>query len=212
MRRFLLACGVLSSLWYVAINVLVPLRWPAYSVVNQTVSELSAIDAPTRALWVAVAMPYPLLFSACGWGVLRSSGDNRALRDTGWLIVFYGAFNLYWPPMHLREVLAAGGGTLSDTLHLTWAGVTTVLFMLIMGFAAVALRGLFRVFTVVSVVLLITFGVLTFLASPGVARNEPTPWIGVWERANIGVFLCWVVAFALVVMRHDPHGMRTGKA
>jgi hypothetical protein len=95
MRGFLLACGVLASLWYVAINVLVPLQWPAYSIAHQTVSELSALGAPTRTLWVALALPYVLLFAACGWGVLQSSGDNRALRDTGWLILFYCAFNLY---------------------------------------------------------------------------------------------------------------------
>jgi hypothetical protein len=112
--------------------------------------------------------------------------------------------------MHQREVLAAGGGTLSDTLHLVWAGVTTLLFMLIMAFAAVALGRRFRVFTAVSVTLLIAFGTGTFLASSGIARNEPTPWIGIWERANIGVFLLWSAAFALVVMRRAPRGAQAG--
>ncbi len=31
MRRALLLCGVLSSLWYVGVNVYVPLQWPGYS-------------------------------------------------------------------------------------------------------------------------------------------------------------------------------------
>lgn len=207
MRRFLLACGVVSSFWYAAINVLVPLQWPQYSIAHQTVSELSAIGAPTRALWIAVATPYVLLFSACGWGVLRSAAGSRALRAAGWLSLFYGAFNLYWPPMHQREVLAAGGGTLSDTLHLAWAGVATVLFTLIMGFAAAALGRHFRIFTIVSMALLAAFGALTFLASPGIVRNEATPWIGIWERASIGAFLLWVAAFAVMVTRRAPRGV-----
>jgi hypothetical protein len=96
LQEILLWCGVLSSLWYAAINVFVPLTWPEYSVVDLTVSELSAIGAPTRALWVALAMPYTPPFALFGWGVLRSASDNRWLRITGWLILVYSAFNCYW--------------------------------------------------------------------------------------------------------------------
>jgi hypothetical protein len=42
LRKTLLACGVLSSLLYVAMNVFVPMQWPGYSSAAQTVSELSA--------------------------------------------------------------------------------------------------------------------------------------------------------------------------
>jgi hypothetical protein len=154
MTQVALICGILSSFWYAAINVLVPMLWPAYSSVNQTVSELSAIGAPTRSVWIIVALPYVLLFAAFGWGVLQASKQNRKLLIDGWLIIFYCIFNVYWPPMHLREVLAAGGGTLSDTLHLVWASITTILFMLIMGFAAFALDKKFRIYTAISMALL----------------------------------------------------------
>jgi hypothetical protein len=43
--------------------------------------------------------------------------------------------------------------------------------------------------------------VLTFLEAPGVGDNLPTPWIGVWERINIGVFLLWVAVFAAALLR-----------
>ena len=45
------------------------------------------------------------------------------------------------------------------------------------------------------------FGVLTFLDAPGIAANLPTPWIGVWERINVGVFLLWVVVLATALLR-----------
>ena len=50
--RLLLTCGILSSLLYVAMNVYFPMQWDGYSSASQTVSELSAVGAPTRPLWV----------------------------------------------------------------------------------------------------------------------------------------------------------------
>jgi hypothetical protein len=200
-RNVLLLSGLFSSLVYAAINVAVPLTWVEYSIVNQTVSELSAIGAPTRALWIALVLPYIFLFAAFGWGILGSAGSNRWLRITGWLILLYSAFNLYWPPMHQREVLAAGGGTLTDTLHLVWAGMTVLLFVLIMVIGAIALGWKFRAYTVASVTILIVCGILTSLSAPNVGANLPTPWIGVWERANIGVFLLWVAILSVSLTR-----------
>lgn len=45
-----------------------------------------------------------------------------------------------WPfaAMHQREVLAAGGGTLSDTLHKVLGVVTVFLFLVTVGFGAAA--------------------------------------------------------------------------
>jgi hypothetical protein len=64
-RIDLLICGILSSLWYVAINTSsYTLR--GYSVVTQTVSELSAINAPTRIFWVLLVIWYPILFASFG--------------------------------------------------------------------------------------------------------------------------------------------------
>jgi len=200
MTQAALVCGIMSSLWYAAINVLVPMLWPSYSSVNQTVSELSAIGAPTRGVWVIVALTYILLFAAFGWGVLQSAKQNRRLFGVGWFIIFYCIFNAYWPPMHLREVIAAGGDTLSDTLHLVWASITTILFMFIMGFAAFALGKNFRIYTAISVALLIAFGGITFLSAPNLGANLPTPFLGVWERIDIGIFLIWVIAFAAILL------------
>ena len=143
---------------------------------------------------------------------MRSAGASRWLHVVGWLILVYSAFNLYWPPMHRREVLAAGGGTVSDALHLVWAGVTIFLFVLIMGFGATALGWLFRAYTIASVAVLIGSGLLTSLEAPNVGANLPTPWIGVWERVNIGVFLLWVSVFSasLVQLEGDATGEEGG--
>jgi hypothetical protein len=201
LRRALLACGILSSLVYVAMTVLVARQWPEYSSFSQTISELSAIDAPTRSAWAVPGGVYTLLVTLFGWGVVRSAGPNRPLRAAGALILVYGALGVLWPlaPMHQRHVLAAGGGTASDTMHLTLAGLTVSLMLVAMSLGAAALDRRFRIYSIVSLIVLGMCGALTFLDSPHLARNEPTPWIGLWERINIGVFLLWVVSLAIVL-------------
>src|SRR6185436_9122194 len=201
MQKALLTCGILSSLWYFTINIFVPVWYDGYNSVTLTVSELSAIDVPTRILWVLMVMPYPLIFTAFGWGVLKSSKGNGSLKVTGSLIIAYSIFNFYWPPMHQREVIAAGGGTLSDTLHIVWAMVTLIFMTLLMGFGAAGIGKRFRYYTIATWVVFLLFGVLTFRESPGIEANLPTPYIGLWERINIGAFLLWVMVLAVVLLR-----------
>src|SRR3954463_12223357 len=115
-RTILLVCGIVSSLLYIAMNVLVPMQWQGYSSASQTVSELSAIGAPTRPIWVPLGFLYAVLVTAFGYGVWESAGSNRSLRMVGGLLCAYGIVSAFWPPMHLREALAAGGRTLTDTM------------------------------------------------------------------------------------------------
>lgn len=217
-RKALLVFGIFSSLLYFGLNFLVPMQWADYSSASQTVSELSAIDAPTRTLWVWLSTPYTFLVIAFAWGVWKSAAHNRALRVSAGLLIAYAGLGLLWPffPMHLREVLAAGGATFSDTMHIGLAVATEILFLLALGSAAAALDRPFRLYSMVTFVLLLVFGVLTFWEAPNVGANLPTPWIGVWERINIGVFLLWVVVLAVTLLlspeRNPPNLRETSKA
>lgn len=196
MRKILLLCGMLSSLYYVAINIFVPMQWEEYSIASQTVSELSAINAPTRPLWVGLCILYVFLFVGFGWGVLKSAEGKRPLRIMGVLIIVYSVFNLYWPPMHLR----GNEPTLTDALHITWAMMTLLFMMLMMGFGAAALGKRFRLFTIATFVVFIVFGVLIGVEAPGIPANLPTPRIGIWERINIGAFMLWVMVFGAALL------------
>jgi pimeloyl-ACP methyl ester carboxylesterase len=202
-RKALLACGIVSSLLYVAMTIVIAMRWPGYSALAQTVSELSAIGAPTRSAWVPAAALYTILVTAFGFGVWRSAGGERALRTVGGLIVAYGALGLIWPfaPMHLRETLAAGGGTVSDTLHVTLGIVTVVLMLSAITAGTAAFGERFRFYSVASLIVLVIFGAATFADAPRVGANLPTPWVGLWERINIGVFLVWVSVLAVMLWR-----------
>ena len=203
LNKLLIICGILSSLRYLSINIIVPIQDPGYNVASQTVSELSAIGAPTRVLWNLLCPFYSLLIIPFGWGIWVSAGHNRKLQVAAVLILIYGFSGFFWPPMHLREALAAGEGSLTDTIHVLFAMMTIALMLLIIGFGAAALGKKFRVFSIICILIFIVSAILISLDSPGVSANLPTPRLGIWQRINIGVFLIWVAVFAMRLLRKE---------
>jgi hypothetical protein len=200
-RKNLLIGGILAMLWYVIINIIVPMQYPDYDIVTQTVSELSAIDAPSRPFWFVLCIFYSLLFITFGLGIWLSANGNRKLRFVAVVVIFDAILGFFWPPMHQREIIAAGGGTLTDTLHLVWAFVHLILMLLMIGIGASVLGKGFRIFSVAVVLIFIVFGILTTIESRGIEANLPTPYIGIWERINIGAYMIWIIVFAILLMK-----------
>ena len=200
-RRALLLCGIASSVLYAL--MIWAIRYEGYDPLSQVPSELTAIGAPTRALWAQLGWIYTGLVTAFGCGVWRSAGRQRSVRILGGFVLAYASLGLLWPfaAMHRREVLAAGGGTFSDTLHVALGGVTVLLMFLAVGVGSTAFGNRFRRYSAGTVVVLLTFGVLTFIEAPGLQDNRPTPWIGLFERINISVFLLWVVVLSTMLWR-----------
>lgn len=206
--RLLLVSGILSSALYTAMLVFVPLSWPGYSSVSRVVSELSAIGAPSRPLWVSLGFVWIFLYVAFGVGVLLSASGSRALCVVGAMIVASGVVGAFWPPMHQREVLAAGGGTLTDRLHIAFTVVNGLLTLVAMGFGAAALGKRFRYYSVATMLILVVAGAMTSGDAPRLDANLPTPWIGLWERINIGAWLLWVAVLAALLLQRIPANRR----
>lgn len=198
---WLIGCGAAASLWYMAVNIRVPLSDPGYSSFSQTVSELSAIGAPTRTQWVLSCIPFTLLEIAFGWGVAASAGQHRTLRIAGVLLMVYGFVGAFWPPMHPREVLAAGGKTMTDTLHIAFTAVTGFVMMLAMGVGGGALGKRFRMYSFATIAILLVFGALTAMDAPQLEANQSTPWMGIWERINIYATMLWQFLFAIALLQ-----------
>ena len=199
-RKPLLACGVLAGVLYVAMTLLVGMLWDGYSAADQTVSELSAIEAPTRTLWMVLGTIYSALMMAFGWVVWKSA-SHHALRAAGALLLMQAVFGVFWPPMHQRAVLAAGGGTLTDTLHIVWTIVTSLFFMGALGFGAAGLGKRFRLYTLATMAIVFACGAWTGTYAAGIQANLPTPGAGVWERINTNAFMLWVVVLACALLR-----------
>jgi hypothetical protein len=201
-HQLLLMCGIASSVLYVAMNVFIPIQWDSYDAASQTISELSAIDAPTRPLWVGLGFGYSLLLTAFGWGVWKSARSSRCLRTVAVVLIIDGLLSFGWPPMHQRPVLAAGGGTVTDTMHIVWSVATVVLMMLAVGFASLAFGKKFRLYSFATMAVLLSFGLLTGMDAPRVQANLPTPWLGVWERICVFADMLWVAVLAITLLRN----------
>lgn len=192
-RKVLLACGILSSLVYLGIDLAALLKYPGYDFFSQTISELSAIGAPSRPVVVAIGTAYDMLLVAFGLGIWLSAGDKRALRIVGVLLIAAAVFGSFWPPMHMRGTAV----TLTDTLHIAWTAGWLLLTMIAMGFAAAALGNRFLYYTIATIAVVLLFGALSGLQGPRIPANLPTPWAGITERINIGAFLLWIVVLSL---------------
>lgn len=202
-RKLLLGCGILAAVLYVAMTLFVGMLWDGYSAADQMVSELSAIDAPTRRLWMLLGAVYTTLIITFGWVVWSSAPPNRAMRYLGALLMMHGVFGFFWPPMHQRAVVAAGGATLTDTLHIVWMIGTGLFFMLETGFGAAVFGRRFRVYTIVTIAIVLACGAISGTYTSRIQANLPTPWAGAWQRLNIAAYMGWIAALAIALLRRQ---------
>jgi hypothetical protein len=207
----LLVCGIVSSLFYIGTDVLAAMSYDGYSYTSQTVSELIAIGAPTRAVVASLMLIYGLLIFAFAAGVWRSAGENHALRFVAVGLIgkeLLGSIVTLFFPIHMRGV----EGTLSDTMHglLTLAG--SLCYLVAMGFGAAAFGKRFRLYSLGTILTLVTFGVLAGQEIPRLTANLPTLWLGVWERINIFAAMLWIAVLAVALLRRSgalrPHERR----
>ena len=198
-NRALFLCGFASSLLYVGVNVVAPLRHPSHNVISQAVSELSAIGAPSRPLMVATGIVYNLLVLAFAWGVWSAGPRNPPLRVAGALLAAFALLGFAAPFTAMHQRGEAFG--LTDALHIAATALTVLLMLLAIGFGAAALGPRFRAYSIATLLVHLVFGAWAAAEGPRLARGLPTPWIGVTERINIGVFLLWVAVLAVALLR-----------
>jgi hypothetical protein len=194
----LFICGVLASLLYVGTDIFLAMLWKNYSYTSQTISELSAIGAPTRLFWIAMSFLFNPLVIAFGVGVWQSA-NKRSLRIAGILLSIWGLLGFVWLffPMHVRGEI----GSTTDTMHLVMAGITVPLMMLFIGFGSGAQGKRFRFYSILTIVAMLSFGALTGMQADRVASQLPTPWLGIVERVSVYSPMLWMLALAVVLLQ-----------
>lgn len=206
--KVLLICGILSSLLWIGGDILAAMLYEGYSYTSQTISELSAIGAPTRTLLTPLNTMYDVFLFAFGLGVLATGGQKRALRFMGILLIAHAilaqASALF--PMNLRGAEA----TLSDTIHIIFYSVIPLVILLIIGFGAAANGKWFRIFSIGTMLVLILFGALTGMGSSRLAAGLPTPWLGIYERINVYGYMLWVMVLAIILLRKEKGKVEAG--
>jgi hypothetical protein len=208
--RVLLGCGILYAASYVIANdVVAAAGYHGYRRWDQAVSELSAKGADPRPFLVAMLPVWTALMVAFGVGVWRSARDRRALEVTGGLMVAHGivAIGWLWFPMTARADMMVNGTGSNDTGHLVMTGLTGLFVVAELVSAAVAFGLWFRLYSMITIVVIIGCGVLTSALSPNLQDGTPTPWMGLYERISIGAWLVWMTVLAVILLnelRHEP--------
>jgi CubicO group peptidase (beta-lactamase class C family) len=199
-QRVLLACGIVSSLLYVVIDVLGGLRYEGYRFSSQAISELMAVGAPSEGLVDPLFLTYGVLAVAFGVGVLREgSGRNRALRITGVLLIGYAVLGFTGPTLFEMHPRGADSGD-PDVPHIVLTGALVLITLLAMGFGAFALGRRFRLYSYATLVTIVVSGALTAPYGVRLARGEPTPGFGIVERVTVYASLLWVAVLAAALL------------
>jgi hypothetical membrane protein len=201
--RGLLNAGIAAVIVYAVGDLVSGSLYEGYSFRDQAISELSAFGSPVRPLMVAVIVLHDLLLVAFGVGVWRAA-DRRSLRWVGGLFMAVGISGL---PTH--TVFAMSSRWLepgfNDTMHQVFTAVFLLLVVPAIILAAVAYRGRFRTYSIVTLVILMVFGMAASFAIRGIEENA-TAWAGGFERVNAYAYLVWLVVLAITVRRRslDP--------
>lgn len=207
-RKALLVVGIAAAGVYVAGDVLSGLLYQGYSFKDQWISELTASGSPVRPLMLGVMTAHGLLVAALAVGVWRSAGQRRSLRWVGPMLIataVVGFFTHVVFPMGSRGMEPS----FSDTMHATWSMIWGVFTFAAMILAAVAFRGWFRLYSIVTLLAMLGFGVASSIAIQGIEQNN-TPWAGAFERINAYALMVWFVVLAVTVVRRSLRNVQRG--
>ena len=120
------------------------------------------------------------------------------------MLLLYAAFGFAGGvlfPMKPREALAAGEGTLRNTMHIPATAVMSLFIVLAVGFGSTLLGKRLQYYSYATIAILLVFGALTSLQAGRIATNEPTPWAGIEERMNSYGIMLWVAVLAVGLLR-----------
>jgi len=205
LRKVLLVCGMLASLLYVSATILGATQWNDYDWTTRSVSELFALDAPSRPLVATAFLVYGVLMIAFGVGVWLSAGRQRSLRLLGGLLIAYALVGLPGPLFFSMHTMVRGGGAQgmasSDVLHIILTAALVLLILVSVGVGTTAFGAPFRLYSIGTLLVVLVFGALAGVQSGQMAGNLPTPWLGVEERLNIFGYMLWVVVLAIGLLR-----------
>src|SRR5215203_5226377 len=194
LRKVLLVCGPLSALIYIGWHELAALPWEGYSRISNAISELHFTGTPSKSFldpwqgWVDSA-----LLAAFGIGIWLSAQGSRSLRVIGAVMIVPAAMIPLWMIF----------GEASIAAHLALVGVGILCWLVAMGFGAAALGKRFRIYSLVSIGLVVGFFALGFSYVPEANAGQPTPFLGLFERIGFSAYFLWLTVLA-VALWHRP--------
>jgi hypothetical protein len=200
-QKALLVCGVIGPLLKVGTDLLAGNLWDGYNFTSRSISDLSAIGAPTRSLVVPLDLIADVLLIAFALGVWRLAGGNRWLRVTAVMIFGNAAFlfiGIFFP-FHLGEAMS----TFPNTMNTIVIGISVLFLLLATGFGAAAYRNWFRLFSIGIFLLFLAGDIWATRHTPFVLAGQRGPLVGVQERTMLYSYLLWVLVLAVFLLRQE---------
>lgn len=195
LRRRLLVCGIAASALLAGTDVLAGVSYRGYDFMAQSISELSAVGAPTRLVVVPLNLAYDALMVAFGVGVWATA-VNRAGRSMAVMVIGNAVVSAAWVFFPMRS------GEPASSVNVGFGAVSMVFFLLAIGCGAVAYRGLFRLYS--SATLLAYLGLTVWGVSRGdAATTGSSASVGVQERTMVAGYLLWVTVLAVLLLRAE---------
>ena len=201
-RNALLLCGIISSLLYISGDLLASWWYDGYSIVDQNYSELLATGAPTRAKMLLASIFYNLLVTSFAVGIWISASPKHIARITSAMMTGYATLSMVTPAFFQMDMRGAEVTPLGS-LHPHMTVVMSLFILLTIGFGAFLFRKRFRLYSLLSIIILIVFGVLTSAQVPQLASGQPTPWMGLTERVNIYATMTWFAVLSIMLLREE---------
>jgi hypothetical protein len=202
LKRVLLISGIFSAVFYIITDLLASWWYDGYSIIDQNYSELLATGAPTRPVMLLVSVVYNLLVIAFAIGIWTSANQKRTSKITGALMAGYAILSMVTPSFFQMDMRGAQITPLGS-LHPIMTAVMSLFILLSMGFGAFLLSKQFRLYSFITIILLLVFGFITGLQAPQLTTGQPTPLMGFTERINIYSTMIWFAVFSIALQRAE---------
>jgi hypothetical protein len=198
--KWLLACGVFVAVVQILGDIFAAVRYSGYSYANQSVSELSAIGAPTRPITAAVGFAYEILVLAFAVGVWLVA-EKRGLRITAIILGVFALNALLWGffPMQQR----GNQMTSTDYAHIGGAILQVLTIILFIAAGSGADGRWFRIFSVALIFAILAAGGMAGSQAGQITVGGPTPWMGLVERISFYGPSIWILVLAIELMRQE---------
>ena len=93
----------------------------------------------------------------------------------------------------------------SDLPHIALTGVIVLFILSAIVFGASLYGSRWRLYSFATLSTLLISGAWTGFEATRLAAQQPTPWLGVAERINIGAYLLWVLVLGISLLRSKTH-------
>ncbi|WP_426808486.1 DUF998 domain-containing protein [Pseudomonas sp. WOUb67] len=199
--RLLLASGLLIPLWLLAGVWLTAQAYPGYDHLQQAMSQLGAVGAPTHG-WSPLVNNFPLaaLFALFAWGLARRWRGSKLAMLSAALVLLHGVGSLGTGWFPCDQGCAPAQPSTSQQLH-NLSGLLMFLSLTLasalwawLGNRIAGSRAL-ALFSLACVVL----AIITVALMGQAAQNGQL--FGLYQRLNYGVSVLWVASLAWASLR-----------